>query len=192
MGHVQEDINVPSRDYDVLLVEGSSTGLINLVPSFTNLSSSVSDCTQKVLLEGVENASHQSLMSETLKVHVGPLSIKPVQAPVLAQPSQKMPSRLAQFLSQAKLFTSGVAGMTRSSSPSCMSPFLSDQLHQALALLRSCFTAGPSAILMNPIVNSSFVNSINMLLQHLGYLSIDQRASLRLALSSQTEPREQL
>lgn len=81
--------------------------------------------------------------------------------------------------------------MTRSSSPSCP-PLPLDRLHPALALLQSFFTTRPSAVLMDPAVNSSFVNSINLLLQHPGYFSVDQRASLHLALSFQTKPCEQL
>lgn len=80
----------------------------------------------------------------------------------------------------------------RCSSSSSPSPLPSDQLHQALAMLRSCFITGPLDVLLDPTINSTFVNSINLLLRHSGYLSVDQRASFCLALSSQGKPREQL
>lgn len=79
-----------------------------------------------------------------------------------------------------------------SSLSSSSSPLPSYQLHQALAILRSCYTTGLSIVLLDPTVNASFVNSSNLLLRHLSYLSVDQQASLFLALSSQSEPHEQL
>lgn len=59
-------------------------------------------------------------------------------------------------------------------------------------MLQSCFTVRPLAILLDPAIYSTSVNSINLLLRHPYYLSVDQRASLHLALSSQGKPREQL
>lgn len=166
----QRETEGPSRDHDTPLGEESSAEVMDLDLPSSNLTSPALESSETVSSKGFESILFNAPTTETLKIPIEPLSSESLSTTVLAQPSLEMSRRLAQLLFRAKLFTSGVTGITMSSSFSSPSPLPLDQLQQALAMLQSCFMARPSAVLLDPAVNATFVNSSNFLLQCPGYI----------------------
>lgn len=131
IGHApdQGEIDVPSQDYDIPLAEESSAGLMDMDTPFANLTCPIPDSSQKVSMEGFESTLLHAPLTETLKVPIEPPSVMSLPVTVTTQPPQEIFGHLAQLLSQAKIFTSRVVGVTRCSLSSFPSPLLSDQLH---------------------------------------------------------------